>query len=88
MKETLKTKLYTRQKQNLVVFWFHLLVLPLRRHLGPVVDLLPIAVNVERSVVTAVVAPSDFMPVPTKLQVAHVNELKGASKSVNMSFDL
>ena len=83
-----KIKFYTRQKKNLVLFFFHLLVLPLRRHLGPVVDLLPIAVNVERSIVTAVVAPSDFMPVPTKLQVAHVHELKGASKSINMSFVL
>ena len=83
-----KIKFYTRQKKNLVLFLFHLLVLPLRRHLGPVVDLLPIAVNVERSIVTAVVAPSDFMPIPTKLQVAHVHELKGASKSINMSFVL
>lgn len=55
-----------------------LLVLPLGRHLGPVVNLLSIPIDVEGRVVSAIIAARDLVLVAAELEVPGIHKLVGA----------
>lgn len=52
-----------------------LLMLPRRRDLTPVINVLPIAIQIEGCIVSSIISPCDIMPVPAKLQISQVDKL-------------